>query len=486
MMRDFKHALHALKRSPVFTLSAILALGLAIGANATIFGLVDGLWFRPPGVRAPLGLVRVFSTTPAVTKGGWSYPEYAALRDSVRGFEGTVARGRRGVTMAADDGRPELLLVNVVTLNFFSVLGVDADRGRLFGPDDEAALEAQPGIVLGHAFWQRRFGSDPTIVGRTITIGRGTPTPVVVLGVLPAAFRDLDAAADRDLWIPTPTWVRLSNRRELEERGGRWFDVLARRRAGTSVSGLTAEAAAVAASLAREFPATNAGRAARVISDLDYRLEAGGVSALALFGLVLLVVLITCVNLANLLFARAAARGRELAMRVALGASRGRMLRHTVTESALLGAAGALVGITIALWLIRLLPAILVQPPGFPSLLRFQADRRVFVFTLAVTGLTTLLFGAVPGWIAARADVAGLIKGEARLARSHRLDRMIRGAMVIAQIAVSLVLLCAATLLARSFVETRRASLGISRSPVLTAWVTARNSRAPSAKAAVP
>jgi putative ABC transport system permease protein len=485
MWRDIRHAALALKRSPIFTLSATLALGLAIGANATIFGLVDGLWFRPPGVRAPGDFVRVFSTTAESSRGTWSYPEYLALRDSVPGFAGTIARGRRGVSMAAADGRSELLLVNVVTTNFFSVLGVKAAYGRLFAPGDEPLLDAQPGVILGHAFWRRRFGGDPSIVGRTIAIGRGTPIGVVVLAVLPETFRDLDAAADRDLWLPEATWVRLTNRGEFEDRAARWFDVLARRRPGVTTNVLSAQVGGVAASLAAAHAATNAGRGAFVMSDLAYRLDAGGANALALVGLVLLVVVITCVNLANLLFARAAAQARELAMRVALGASRWRMLRYTATESALVGAAGALAGITIALWLIRLLPAILVQPPGFRSLLLFQADARVFGFTLAVSVVTTLLFGTAPGWIVARTDVAAVVKGETQLGATARADRVFRSAMVIAQIAVSLVLLCSAGLLARSFLETRRANLGITRSPVLTAWVTARNIRAPSAREAV-
>jgi putative ABC transport system permease protein len=485
MLADFKHALIALRRSPGFTLSATLALGLAIGANATIFGLVDGLWFRPPGVRAPHELVRVFSTTPAASEGAWSYPEYTALRDSVKGFDGVIARGRRGVNVRAADGTPELVLVNVVTSNFFTVLGVSPAHGRLFAPGDEAALERVPGVVLGNAFWRRRFGGDPSIVGQTITIGRGAPLPVVVLAVLPETFRDLDAAADRDLWMPPPTWIRLTNRGDFESRGMRWFEVFARRRGGATAGGLASEVSAVAASLAREFPATNAGRGGRVIGDLEYRLAAGGVNALALLGLVLLVVLITCVNLANLLVARAASRARELAMRVALGADRWHMLRHTVTESALVGAAGALVGLTIALWLIRMLPAILVQPPGFRSLLLFQADARVFLFTLAVTLLTTVLFGAAPGVIAARTDVAALIKGEQRAGAATKVDRALRSALVVAQVAVSLVLLSAGCLLARSFLETRRADLGITRAPIVTAWLTARDSRTPSAREAV-
>lgn len=470
MWRDVRYALQGLWRTPVFTLSATLALGLAIGANATIFGLLDGLWLRPPGVARPGDLVRVFSTTATERDGYWSYPEYLALRDESTSFSGVIAKGPRGATMAAADGTPELLYVNVVSTNFFTALGIAPGVGRLFAPGDEASLESQPGVVLGHAFWLRRFGGDRSIVGRTVRLTRGAPIAVTVLGVLPATFRDLDAAGDRDLWMPPATWVRLANRRELEVRDERWFQVVARRRADVRVTAAQADIMRIAANLAAAYPASNAGRAARVISDLDYRLENGGLNAKALLGLVLLVVLITCVNVANLLLARGAARTREIAVRVALGAGRWRLLRQLMTESALLGLLGAIAGFTLALWLIRLMPALLGTPPGFHSFLLFQVDGRVLLFTLAVTILTTCLFGVLPSWLSARADVAPLIKGTA-VAAGGRGDRRVRQALVVSQIAIAVVLLCGAAVLARSFVETGRADLGVTRKPLLAAWV---------------
>jgi predicted permease len=474
MWRDIRFAVHSLARSPIFTLAAVVGLGVAIGANATIFGLVDGLWFRPPGVRVPATLVRVFATTQSEDTGLWSWPEYETLRDTVSSFDGAVARGRRGAVMPAEDGSPELLLVNVVSSNFFSVLGVSPAHGRLFAPADDGAMEGQPGIVLGHAFWKRRFGGDPSVVGTTVNLDRGQrPLAVTILGVLPDSFRDLDAAADRDLWIPPGTWAQLANRSEFEARADRWFDIVARRREGVSVMTAQGEVGALASSLAQAFPETNAGRGARVQSDFDHRMEVGGVNARALLGLVLLVVGITCVNLANLLLARAAARGQELSMRVALGASRWRLLRQLMVENAVLGLAGALAGITLAMWLMRLLPSILITPPGFRSFTLFQVDARVFTFTLCVAVLTTLLFGVLPSWLAARADVAPLVKGDSRLLQSRAAERVMRNALVVVQVAVSLVLLCAAGVLTRSFIATGRADLGFPQTSVLTAWVSA-------------
>jgi predicted permease len=470
MWRDVRYAAQALVRAPAFTLTATLALGLAIGANATIFGLVDALWFRPPGVGNPARLVRIFSTTTTEREGLWSYPEYLDLRDKTSGFDGVVARGRRGAILLGPGGREELTLVNVVTLDFFTALGVTAAHGRLFAPGDASLLESAPGVVLGHAFWRSRFGADPAIVGRTIDLARGGPVPVVVLGVLPQSFRDLDAAADRDLWLPPQTWARLAGRDEFLQRDARWFDVIGLRRPGVTGKTLQAEVATLAGALAQAYPAVSAGRGARVISDLGYRFESGGVNALALLGLVLLVVVITCVNIANLLLARAVARGRELAVRVALGAGRGRLLRQLMTENVLLGALGAVAGLTIAMWLIRLLPAILLEPPGFRSFLVFETDVRLIAFTLAVTGVTTVLFGVVPSFMASRADVAPLIKEGA--AAGFRRQGLFRQGLVIGQIAVSLVLLCAAGVLARSFVETRRADIGFARKPLLAVWAT--------------
>lgn len=466
MWRDLRHAARFLGHSPTFTLTAVLALALAIGANGAIFSLVDGLWFRPPGIRSPRAVVRVFATTPTSQTALWSFPEYAALRDQTTSFDGVLARGHRGALLVGKDGTSQLLLVNVVSMNFFTALGVTPAYGRLFAPGDEVSLERAPGVVLGHAFWQRHFGGDPSVVGQSVPLGGKS---AIVLAVLPPSFREIEADADRDLWMPPPTWALLSNANEFTRRDSRWFDVLARRRPGVSVAAAGTEVSTLASSLARDFPETNRGRGARVTSDLDYRLEQGGINAIALFALVLLVVVITCVNVANLLLARADGRTREMAVRLALGAGRARLLRQLMLESAVIGAAGAAAGLLVAMWFIRILPVLLVQPPGFQSPVLFETDTRVVLFTLSLTVLTTVLFGLTPSLIAARTNVATLVKAGPL---SRRGGLRLGGGLVVSQVTLSLVLLSAAAVLAKSFVETGRADLGFARKPLLTAWTT--------------
>jgi len=471
MWRDLNYALRGLRRDPGFTVAVTLSLGLAIGANASIFGIVDGLWLRPPGVHRPNDLVRIFSTSDSTTDGLWSFPEYESLRDHTRSFAGVAVRGRRGTLLQLPDGTSELELVNVVSLDFFPVLGVSPHVGRLFGPADAAALERAPAVVLGYSFWQRRFGSDPSIVGRTIVFGRTEPVTATVLGVLPPDFRELEAAVDRDMWLPPQTWALLNGRKEFENRDFRWFDIVARRRSGVPVEQAAAEVTSLAGSLAREFPASNEGRGARVVSELAYRLETGGVNALALLGLVLLVVVITCVNVANLQLARATARMRELGVRTALGASRGRLLRQLMTENLVLGAAGSAAGLLTAAWVIRLLPAILGAPPGFRAVTVFAFDARVILFTVAVATLTTMAFGLAPSWLASRPDVIAILKGDGA-ASTWRIGRHgLRAVLVASQVAVAVVMLSATALFARSFVESEASPLGFARKPVLTAWV---------------
>ena len=471
MWRDLRYALAGLWRSLGFTVSAVAALGLAIGANATIFGLVDGLWFRPPGIDHASRLVWIFSTTPEESHGAWSWPEYQALRDRTSSFSGVVARGRRGASLLSEDGSSELLLVNVVSTNFFSTLGVRPSAGRLFAAGDDASLTQHPVVVLGHEIWRRRFGADPAIVGATIHLQRGAPVPVTVAGVLPENFRDLDAAADRDLWMPPQTWMLLEDRATFERRTDRWFDVLGIRRPEIRSARATApDVDAVAGQLRQSYPDTNAGRGGRVQSHVSYRLESGGVNAIALLGLVLLVVLITCVNVANLLLSRGAARSREMAVRTAIGATRMRLVRQLLVESAAIGTLGAAAGLTLALWLIRLLPSVLLPPPGFRASTIFHADTRVLLFTLAIALVTTILFGTVPSWMAGRADVLPLIKDGASGGR-RRGDRVLGPALVVAQVAISLVLLCTAGLLSRSFTAVKHADVGLPHGEVLTAWV---------------
>ena len=467
MWRDMRNAVRALGHAPSFTISAVLALALAVGANGAIFGLVDALWLRPPAIRDPATLVRVFATTSTDTEGAWSWGEFEDIAAKVEAFDQVAVRGRRGTVFTADDGSQELLLVNVVSTNFFEMAGIRPLLGRLYQPADVA----ESGVVLGHGFWMSRFGGDPAVVGRRLQLGRRVTHSVPVVGVLPPDFRELDAAADRDLWLSPQAWEQLSGGpSEFERRDSRWFDVFARRRAGVNIERAQAQMAALAAGFSRDYPETGAGRGARVVSDLDFRLERAGVAATAMLGLVLLVVLITCVNVANLLLARAAARAQELAVRVALGASRWRLVRQLTVESLVLGMLGAFGGLIVASWFIRLLPALMTTPPGMRPFVVFQTDARVLIFTVVVTLVTTVLFGLAPAVIAARADAITVIKASTGAARQrHAMRRVLVGG----QVAISLVMLCLATALAQSYREVQRGDLGFARRPLLTLWATA-------------
>ena len=467
MWRDMRNAVRALGHAPSFTISAVLALALAVGANGAIFGLVDALWLRPPGIRDPATLVRVFATTSTDTEGAWSWREYEDIAGKVEAFDQVAVRGRRGTVLTADDGSQELLLVNVVSVNFFAMAGITPQFGRLY----QVAESGESGVVLGHGFWMSRFGGDPAVIGRRLQLGRRVTQSVPIVGVLPPDFRELDAAADRDLWLSPQVWEQLSGgRTEFERRDSRWFDVFARRRGGVDIERAQAEMTALAAGFGRDYPETSASRGARVVSDLDFRLERAGVAATAMLGLVLLVVLITCVNVANLLLARAAARAKELAVRVALGASRWRLVRQLTVESLVLGMLGAFGGLIVASWFIRLLPALMTTPPGMRPFVVFQTDARVFTFTVVVTLITTVLFGLAPALIAARADAITVIKASTGAARQrHGMRRVLVGG----QVAISLVMLCLATALAQSYREVQRGDLGFARRPLLTLWATA-------------
>lgn len=483
MWRDLRNAARALARTPTFTLAAMLALALGIGANGAIFGLVDALWLRPPGVRTPGTLVRIFATTSAERDATWSWPEFEDVKARATVFEDVAVRGRRGATMTAQDGSQELLLANVVSINFFEMLGITPAAGRLFAPGDAAWLDAEPSVVLGYAFWQSHFGGDPGIIGQTVQLGRGRARAVTVMGVLPRTFRDLEASADRDVWLPPQAWTRIgASAAEFQARDNRWFEMIARRRPDVPVETASAEMATLAASLAAAYPATSAGRGARVVGDLAYRLERSGGAARAMLALVLLVVLISCVNVANLLLARAASRARELAVRLALGAPRWRLIRELASESLILGTLGAAGGLLAASWLIGLLPALMSAPPGMREMTSFQTDARVVLFTAAVAAITTVLFGLAPAGLAARADFVTVMKrGSGASPRGGAVKRV----LVVTQVAISLVLLCVAGDLARSFAATARADIGFARKPLLTLWTTfSSEDRATAAEAA--
>jgi hypothetical protein len=336
----------------------VLALGLAIGANGAIFSLVDGLWFRPPGIRSPGAIVRVFSTTTTNQSGLWSFPEYTALRDQTSSFAGVVARGGRGALLVGKDGASELLLVNVVSMNFFTALGVTPAYGRLFAPGDELLLARAPGVVLGHAFWRRHFGGDPGIVGQSIPLSGKSVTVGRASGDFPRdrsrrGSRSLDTAGDLTL---------LSNANEFTSRDSRWFVVL--HVASPPCRRVRQHRSVHTRRLTR---ATFRRAIARRSRDLRPRLPYGAGRRECWRSSRSCCWSSSRVNVANLPLARPRPHARTR-VRVALGAGRRRLVRQLMLESMLLGAAGAAAGLIVAMWLIR--------SCRHCSLLRLDSSRR--------------------------------------------------------------------------------------------------------------
>ena len=229
MFQDIRYAMRQCLRSPGFAALTVLTLGIGIGISTAIFVLLDGMWFRPMAVPQQSELVRLFSNTPEEKQDDFSFPEFQHIQQNVPALKSVVAKGGRGGRLVRADGSLRLLLVNVVSENFFEDLGIQPQYGRLFGRNDADALRAAPGVVLGHSFWIDEFGSDPSIVGKQIKLLRhDLPQSFTVLGILPASFRDTETGGTRDLWFPPQTWEYLNGTSDFESRNFRWFHLIGR------------------------------------------------------------------------------------------------------------------------------------------------------------------------------------------------------------------------------------------------------------------
>jgi predicted permease len=471
MLRDLLIAFRVLRTRPVFTLVAALSLALGIGANCAIFGFLDALWLRPMGVGNPSQIVRIFSVTDQDREALLSYPEYLQFKHQANTLSGVVAIGGRGGTLIEGQQR-QLLNLYLVSSNFFQTLGVQPAVGHLFSEADEAAAPDALVVVLGNSFWMRHFGGDPHIVGKTIRFQRAHDSLATVIGVLPPTFRDVDSGGDRDLWFPHQAWAQLGDLQELEAPGNRWFRAFGRLASGANPRSANAQIQTIAAGMAQTWPAGNRGRRAAVVADLDYRLEQAGTNGLTLLAVVLLVVLISSVNVANLLLSRAGFRGREMAVRLALGAGRARLIRQLMAENILLGMFGFVLGIAIGALLIAILPSLIEQPPGFYAANDFRFDSRVLGFSLLISLLTILFFGLAPAWKSTRPELVPALKGDGVFRGAGR-GWPLRNWLVVVQVAVSMTLLACAGVIVQSFANTRTGDLGFARKPLLLVWLAA-------------
>jgi putative ABC transport system permease protein len=471
--KDLRYGVRHLRRNPGFGSMAILTLALGIGANLAIFAVINAVLIRPLPFRNPGELMLLDLRPPGRDGPGglWSYPKYEVVRDRQQVFSATALVAERdwSLTKAGD---PERLRGEVVEAPYFGLLGIDASLGRVFTPADDR-VDAAPVAIVSHGLWQRRFGSAPDVLGRVVSLDGEQLT---VIGVMPSEFRGLLGQAE--IWRP----LKQIAGSDLTEPFSHSYYLLARRRAGVSIDEANAGVRDLGVRIDAAFPVTDAVRSTGVLAVPVSDVRINPLlrrAALVLLGAVGVVLLIACVNLANLTLVRGLARQREVAIRRSLGASRLRIFRQFFTESLFLSIAGAGAGGFVAVASIRFVSS---SMPDLSSLLRGQAgglirvgasmlgvDATVVFVAVGLAVVTALLFGLVPAWQAARSDLASMIKSSIGGSHSTGVRGLaFRNALLVGEVALALVMLVAAGLMMKSLMRLSQTDLGFGSSHVLT------------------
>jgi predicted permease len=457
--QDVSYAVRSLRKRPGFAGAAILTIAVGIAANITIFTIVNAALLRP----LPFGersdrIVTIHSTHRIQSEDwGWgdselSYRDLIDLR-SASAFEGLAGYMPRNFTLSGEDNA-ERVQGGSVTPDLFRVLGVDPMLGRHFLPEEGAAPGLETAVILTHGLWQRRYGGDAAIVGRGVIINERERT---VVGVMPPDFRFPERD---DLYLPL--------RWDEAPRDARNVNVVGALKSGTSLQQAQSELAAIAERLARTYPDTNRGFGVRVLRFRESQVGADERAlSVALMAAVGFVLLIACANLANLLLVRGAARQREVAVRAAMGASRGRLMAHVFGETIVLSLAGTVLGLLVSQWTLDFIRQSF--PEEMPYWMRFDLDVRIALFTVAAAVFTALATGVLPALRAARASLADDLKDHARGVSLGQLAQRVQSALAVAQVALCLSLLVGANLMIRSFLSLQHADLGVDQQPLLTA-----------------
>jgi putative ABC transport system permease protein len=450
--------MRTLLKRPGFTAVAVLTLALGIGANTAIFSVVNAVLLRPLPFKDSGRLVIVFETTQTVPRDFVSVPNLEDYRAGTRSFEEFATFVPQSVNMTGA-GEPERVVGAFTTSSLFALLNVNVERGRALGAEDDAVGGGLV-AVLGNEYWQRRFGGDPSVVGRPLTFNG---EPFTVVGVMPAGFQFHGVAPD--VMLPAHKWPNYQVARSSHSA---W--VFGRLKPGVSRETAQAELGAIAKRLEEAYPADNKGRGVEVIGLQEEQVEDIRPALLILLAAVGFILLIACANIANLLLARGASRRKEVALRSALGASRVRLLRQLLTETLLLALLGGAAGLVFAQWgvdaLLSLNSANIPLQGGF----RVDAalDSRVLLFSLGLSVLTGLVFGIVPALQLSKADLNSDLKEGGKTEGSGGSRSRLRGAFVVSQVALSLVLLVGAGLLLNSFYRLLRAEPGFDPRNLLT------------------
>jgi len=457
--QDIRYAFRSMRKAPGFGAVAVVSLSLGVGANTTIFTLLNAALLAPLPVDRPSELVAAY-TVDQSTIGGFGnqgpmsyqnlkdYRQRNQLLSDLAGY--SFAQPVSVITASA----PQQAFAELVTGNYFSVLGVKAAKGRVFTADEDTTPGAVPVVVVSYGFWQRRLGGDATAVGRVMPLNG---TGFTIVGITPEGFRGVNSLISPDLWVPSMMYAQVlpsQLRGWIDERRALLFFAAGRLKSGATLRQAEANLKSIAAALEREYPAPNKGRGialrplveATIFPGIRDIFILGGAVLMTVVGLVLL---IACSNVANLLMARASARSQEIAIRMAMGASRTRLFRQLLTESVVLAMLGGIAGVAVAaaardgIWSLR--PPFLAD-----NFVDLTIDGRVLAFTAAVSLLTAVIFGVIPAMRASRPDLVDQLKEETRGAGTGRRRATLTRALVVVQVALSVVALVAAGLFLRS------------------------------------
>ena len=458
LVKDVRYGLRTLLKSPGFSLVAVLSLALGIGANTAIFSIVSSLLFSPLPVERASELVAI-STTNVRNPGPLptSHLNYIDFRDKNEVFTGVGAISFAGVSYIGKNETRQLF-VQVVSGNYFDLLGVKAAKGRFFYPEEDTTKGTHPVVVLSYGFWQREFGGDPDILGKRITLNR---QEFDIIGVAAEDFHGTGIGDGPELWLPMAMHEiiqpDISGRGSITFYGARrglFLLLFGRLKGGVSVEQAQQSLSLISSQLEQEYPNDNKGRNVRVQSLLDFRVNPDGEGQLATTSILLMatagiVLLIACANVANLLLARATRRRKEIAIRLAMGASRGRLIRQLMTESLMLSIVGGALGLLVAFWTRDVLRALVFGGDGGnnqPAAL----DPQVLIFAVVVSILSGVIFGLAPALQASKPDLVGTLKNEILPPANRRFRISLRHALVVTQVALSLVSLIGAGLFVRS------------------------------------
>src|SRR5438309_3527622 len=457
MLQDLRYALRTLARSPGLSLAAVLTLGLGIGANSAMFGVVDRLFFRPPAhVVDPDRVVRLYVTTMMPGYGTntmpiGTYPRYEEFRDRARSFAAVAAYGRRSLSFGLGP-QAEPVTSGLVTASFFSVLGVRPELGRFFGADEDSVGRAAHVAVLSREFWKRRFGADRAVLGKTLQLGRNVYT---VIGVTPQGFTGIDLEVP-DLWLPlTAAAPEVIGPDALGPRYFWLYGVVARLRPRVSPEQAAAEATAIYRSdFVQSGDSTGTVSLGSVHEAIGPLAGRDAKLSVWLGAMCAIVLLIACANVANLLLARAVQRKREIAIRLALGASRGRLARQLLADSAVLGVLGGAAALLITLWVGPVLSASLLSD----STTTAGLDTRVLLFAVVAVLVTVVVAGVAPAYHASAPDLSSALKSGEREGTFQRSP--VRTGLLVGQVALALVLLTGAGLFVSSLRHVEGLRLG--------------------------